>query len=232
MWIQRGLLGLVALAGGCSRCGRDEAPMTVERVGPLAREFEQDDDGFAYAKLDHPTLPGRAEADPSTTGAPTLEAFRARGRIHEFDVETGTFPNRHDTLLRELADYAGDALEDVQFSQQLPRGAKPDEGIDGVGPYVLRARTARHVLEVAAANHDDWYDVEAVLGLLNTLLRLQQSSLRYVLAAADGQTAYVLCAPRAQLVRARAAGTLQFLDPNLPMRNGRGAEETFRNEAR
>jgi hypothetical protein len=70
-----------------------------------------------------------------------------------FDVETGMFPNGHDSLLRNLARLTSPALDAAVFEEIAPS--------DDVGPYELRAYLKGKKYSIKANNLGDWYDVDA-----------------------------------------------------------------------
>lgn len=116
-----------------------------------------------------------------------------------FDVETGTFPNEHDRLLRQLAQLVAPDLNGAVFEEVAPKLAANDEPI---GPYQLRAYFAGKLFQIEAQDRGDWYDVDAVLQLLNAMLAYHQSSQRLVPVATGDQTLTVIGGPRAAIDRA------------------------------
>jgi len=109
----------------------------------------------------------RADPDARLFAHPVtvLEALAARGHAFGIDSESGTFPTPHDVLLRRLARLVGPALDAVVFEQ-----VAPDESQMAVGRYTLRATIEGVRVEAFARNYGDFYDVEAVVGLVNALL--------------------------------------------------------------
>lgn len=110
--------------------------------------------------------------------------LRELGNIHWFDVETGMFPNQHDLLLRDLA-ALGD-LGEITFSETPPSGFDSDDQ-----PYVLGAEVNGTLYQRKAENYGDWYDLEAVLLLLNQVAVDQSANSRFVTLATYDQTAIV-----------------------------------------
>jgi hypothetical protein len=157
------------------------------------------------ARLDALGFTALTPVDPqrATKVVEVRDALANRGRMHWFDVETGQFPNEHDELLGELAPLVGKALDGVIFEEVAPRDH------DGGGPYVLHAYAAGKRYRVPAENLGDWYDVGAVLGLLNALLAERGSDQRYLVLDTGDQTAIVVAGPAAGL---RALVDLGVLD--------------------
>jgi hypothetical protein len=146
--------------------------------------------------------PGQRYEDEMTDAR---EVLLAAGRLHDFDAETDQFPNEHDALLSELAAMAGPELSGVSFEEVAPDPDGPrNERGEGEEPYLLRAYAGGQRYELDAIDYGDWYDVEAVLGLLNSLLRERGSSVRFLPLYTGDQTANVAVGKRdslAQLVR-------------------------------
>jgi hypothetical protein len=160
-----------------------------------------------------------AEEDP---GLAARDILAACGRTHWFDVETGQFPNEHDHLLRELAKLVKPDLDGAVFEEIPPR--ETEDGRE-IGPYRLSAYLDGQKVSVAAENLGDWYDVGAVLGLLNTLLRERQSELRFVTLPTGDQTAIVLAGPAKGILRAVDEGLLQIEGAEAGMEAGKAFEE-------
>lgn len=113
------------------------------------------------------------------------------GYIHSFDVETGMFPNEHDGLLRDLAALASPDLDDVFFEEIYPQQDR--------GQYRLLAYADGFLYQCEAANYGDWYDVEAVLALLNRLAEDRRLAQRFVVLHSTDQVAPVAVASRGAL---------------------------------
>jgi len=144
--------------------------------------------------------------------------LRAAGLLIWFDVETGSFPNQHDILLRELATAAAGDLAGVVF-EEIP----PNDSDDG-GRYVLNAYADGRRWSVNAENFGDWYDVDAMLRLANALLRDRASDRRMLLLASEDQTSEVVVAPRAALGAALRKGLLYAGDPAVAREAGQAFE--------
>jgi hypothetical protein len=158
-------------------------------------------------------------------GAPRLaltarELLDLRGRVSVFDTETDQFPNEHDSLLRSLSALAGPALAGAVFEEV----AAPD----GQGEYTLHAYLDGQRYTAKAANLGDWYDVGAVLGLLNSLCRERASAVRFVALPTLDQTTAVLAGDEAGLTSLIADGLLLLAAPSDGMRNGKQFEDLVR----
>jgi hypothetical protein len=162
------------------------------------------------------------EDKPSWLATDNLEAL---GSLHRFDTETGMFPNQHDLLLGELAQKAGGELQGIVFEEVPPSDVDMESG-----SYVLRAYIGGILYETSAENLGDWYDMGAVLGLLNSALRDRGSSRRFVALPTGDQTAAILVGPIAGLGKARVAGLITFGDPDAARQVGRAFEKKVMNE--
>jgi hypothetical protein len=131
----------------------------------------------------------------------------AAGHAHWFDVETGLYPNQHDSLMRYLAALVSPALDDAVFEEIAPRIE------DDTAPYELLAYSDGKLLHLEAENLGDWYDVGAVLALMNAVMAERNHAARYVVLASADQTAVVVAAPPSVIAQAVAAGLLELGDP-------------------
>jgi hypothetical protein len=143
-----------------------------------------------------------------------LQALVAGERLAWFDSETDDFPNHHDALLVELAALAPDVLEGVLFDETPPGevhegGEVPEIVVDEGIPYVLHAYDGGAAWQLDARNLGDWYDLDAVIGLLNALAAQRGSSVRWLALSSRDQTAYVVAGPRSSLERAVEDGWLE-----------------------
>ncbi|MDB4964282.1 MAG: hypothetical protein JWP01_4281 [Myxococcales bacterium] len=154
-------------------------------------------------KLDRPRADEERFDEPEVTLEDTLFA---RGRSKGFDAETGMFPNEHDELLADLAALAAPALDGVIFEEIPPSRADADADS---GSYVLHAYLGGKQYSVDAENHGDWYDVEAVIGLVNALLVANKSDHRLVVLPTGDQTVNVLVGPA---IGIRALADARLLD--------------------
>ncbi len=79
--------------------------------------------------------------------------------------------------------------------------------------------------QIEARNLGDWYDIGAVIALLNSVSRDRSSAIRFAVLPTGDQLAYVIAGPVAGLRAARAAGLLVFGDPDSANNIGKGFEE-------
>lgn len=138
-----------------------------------------------------------------------------------FDTETGMFPNAHDGLLAELAAAAGGPLSEAVFAERPPSDpgdmkAATDvngseflyDGGGGPGVYVLSGWARGERWDVVARDLGDWYDVPAVLGMLNTMSRDLGAPTRFVALPTGDQMSVVLPGDEAALTVAIDEGLL------------------------
>jgi hypothetical protein len=172
-------------------------------------------------RLDALGLTAIAPPDPDRAGdlVTVADVLRNRGRTHWFDVETGQWPNEHDELLGELAPLVAPALDGAIF-EEVAQASYED-----AGPYSLRAYLGGKRYVVAAENHGDWYDVGAVIGLLNAVLADRGSDQRYVVLETGDQTAIVLAGPAAGLRALVDEGLVQPAGADAGMNAGKAFED-------
>lgn len=157
------------------------------------------------------------EADPSALEtADVVSVLMAAGYAHWFDVETGQFPNAHDSLLRELAALVRPSLDGVVFEEIAPQ--------DDEGPYQLVAYADGKIYRTRAENQGDWYDVGAVLRLLDALLQARKTPDRFLPLDTGDQTLIVVGGPRAAIDAALAQKLLKPGDPAESERAGKAFE--------
>ena len=166
------------------------------------------------AALDVPTRDNQTLAGQIEIGRSVM-----RLGLHLFDVETGTFPNEHDSLLRSLADMVRPALDGVVFEEIAPDIDAEDGG------YVLRAYVDGQRLETTAENLGDWYDVDAVLRLLDAVLLERRSDQRFVLLETMDQTATIVGGKADVLRAALDAGLIKSGDPKAAESLGKAFED-------
>jgi hypothetical protein len=160
--------------------------------------------------------PDPADARPVVEVTDVLER---RGRISSFDVETGQWPNEHDELLGDLAQLVAPALDGAIFEEVAQRS------YEDAGPYSLRAYIGGKRYVVPAENNGDWYDVGAVLGLLNAVLADRGSDQRYMVLETGDQTAIVLAGPAAGLRALVDEGLVQPANADAGMSAGKAFED-------
>lgn len=139
------------------------------------------------------------------------------GHVNVFDPETGMWPNQHDSLLRDLAAMDAAGMKDIFFDEIAPN--------DDAGPYKLVAYADGHRYETIAENFGDWYDVSAVVGLLNTVARARKLTTRFSsLSQSVGNTAYVIAGPEPALQSLFARGLLEQADANQDVQDAKAWE--------
>jgi hypothetical protein len=170
-------------------------------------------------------------------------ALEGLGHATRFDTETDQYPNEHDTLLVQLAALAPAALRGVVFEEivrgtpggvdlgggLIADGVTDDEGsmIEGDAPegdYLLHAYDDHARYEVSAENLGDWYDVDAVIGLLNVVAHEHGSDVRWLMLETGDQTAIVVAGP--------AAGLRQMVADHWLVPSGLGASAASREAER
>lgn len=199
-------------------CGRDlletrNALVRFERPEALAAHLDS-------LKLVAASPSARRPDEPSRPPLTARDLLEQRGRVRTFDTETDQFPNAHDSLLRSLAALAGPALDTVVFEEVAP--------VEDQGDYTLHAYAGGQRYTVRAQNLGDWYDVEAVLGLLNSLCRERASAVRFVALPTQDQTAAVLAGDEAGLRALVSEGLLSLASAAEGMQNGKAFEDQVR----
>jgi hypothetical protein len=159
--------------------------------------------------------------------ADALAILAEAGYLHGFDVETGVFPNAHDSLMRELAVLAGDPFAGALFEEIPPvfDEGSGDEGDEEIGPYRLSVYLDGKRYRIDAKNYGDWYDLEAVLTLMNTILSDRQSSFRLFPLDTGDQTAIIIAAPPDVFRKAVAADLFEAAAPDDARDAGKAYED-------
>jgi len=156
------------------------------------------------------------DASGDVEGRDAEAVLEAAGHAYWFDVETGMFPNEHDGLLRALASLVSPALDGATFEEIAPPN---DEG-----PYQLVARMDGKVYRVPAENLGDWYDVTAVLRLLDTLIAARRADARLLMLDSDDQTAVVVGGSRKAVGEALRLGLIRSGNADEPAAAGKAFE--------
>ncbi len=196
-------------------------------------------DGAAAPKLPTTTDPasttlaaelhalGFTRIDPAhpPEGSDAASMLTETGHAYWFDVETGTFPNQHDSLLRSLADLIQPTLAGVVFEEVAPEYDEDANVSDADGVYLLRAYVDGQLLETQAEDLGDWYDVDAVLRLLDAVLLERKAAERFLLLETTDQTAVIVAADGAVLEAAIRARLLTPGDPDAAEALGKGFEQ-------
>ena len=147
------------------------------------------------------------------------------GNQHWFDAETGMYPNEHDALLYELAGLFGDAMAAATFAETAPPW-------DSEEPYVLRASLGDREWNRPAENFGDWYDVGAVLDLINEMAADIGSPDRIMPLATYDQTVTVIVGPGESLIAAAAERLVVPASASAGMERGKAFEEEIRRQYR
>jgi hypothetical protein len=166
-----------------------------------------------------------------------LEILAAARYLHAFDVETGVFPNAHDSLMRELAALSGVDLTAALFDEIPPvlsemRPVFDGDAVEETGPYRLSVYLGGKQYFIDARNLGDWYDLNAVLALMNAVLTDRQSTTRLFTLYTDGQTAIVIAATPDAFGKAVAAGLIEGGDPGAAEAGGKAYEDAVFGRAR
>ena len=134
-----------------------------------------------------------------------------------FDAETGTLPCNHDWLVLLFTEYVGDRFR-PQWPVQLWHQEDED---DFDAPYTLQFVYQDRLFRTGAENDGDWYDVEAVVRLLNFALETTGQAERFIGLAANGQCpVFVLANPNAFVPIANKYGLALSDDASNAMRTG------------
>lgn len=194
-------------------------------VASLAR-FATDAEADAYLEQLGLVAGDSAPADAGDgQGRPALsiqDKLLRRGRVLAFDVETGFWPNHHDGLLTELAELAGPPLSAARFTEDAPPPDNPDDL-----PYRLTATLDGRTRTVQAKDYGDWFDVDAVLRLLDQLAADAGAAQRFVPLPTNDQTALVLVVPADALATALADGLVAIGAHDGALSTGKAAEAEF-----
>lgn len=156
-----------------------------------------------------------AELDTDAAGVILLAA----GHAHWFDVETGMYPNQHDSLMRSLARLVSPELDGAVFEE------RPPAIDDGSVPYQLLAYAGGKLYRTEAENLDDWYDVDAVLRLMNAIMADRNAGARFTGLASTDQTMIIVGAPHDAIEKAVREGLLELGDTGEAERIGKAFEE-------
>lgn len=140
------------------------------------------------------------------------------GNLYSFDAETGTHPNNHDLLLYDLTELFGDTFEDASFAEIAPHW-ESDE------PYQLSATLGDRKWDRQAENYGDWYDVSAVLDLINEMAADVGTANRIMPLETGDQTVTVIVGPGQSLVSAATEGLIRSADAAASRERGKAFEE-------
>lgn len=152
-------------------------------------------------------------SDPySLTGA-----LVTAGIVVKFDTESDMLPSYHDRLILEFAD-----ASNGRFAPQWPIQTwhqANEEDYDA--PYTVQFVLKNRLFQTGAENYGDWYDVEAVVRLINFALEIAGDRRCYIALATGDQTAsFVFADPVAFLPIAKKYGLPISRDPTEAIRQG------------
>ncbi len=199
----------------CSADGA-AAPKPPTTTDPAATTLAAELHALGFTRIDPAHPPEGSDAASMLTET---------GHAYWFDVETGTFPNQHDSLLRSLADLIQPTLAGVVFEEVAPEYDEDANVSDIDGVYLLRAYVDGQLLETQAEDLGDWYDVDAVLRLLDAVLLERKAAERFLLLETTDQTAVIVAADGAVLEAAIRARLLTPGDPDAAEALGKGFEQ-------
>ena len=148
-----------------------------------------------------------------------LDYLMATGRAMQFDVETDEYPNHHDSLLRRLAQLAP--------SSSVGRATFAETAVEDEG-YTLFAWRDDAGFTTPAEDLGDWYDVNAVVGMLNSLARSAGDSTRWILLGTGDQTTVAIAGPADSLQTLLREELIVGVDASDPREEGLAAEDEFR----
>ncbi len=172
-------------------------------------------------------LPNAPETDESSDDnqaqdwLTAADYLRNGGNIVWFDAETGMFPNQHDLLLDEVAALTG--LKGTTFEEEPPSDYQTDEE-----PYWLQATLNGTLYRRQAENYGDWYDLEAVLMLLNQIAIDQGLPERFVTLPTGDQTAIIWAVDNHVLDELIEQRLIKLSPAELSMRSGKAFEESVK----
>lgn len=186
--------------------------------------------GSLEAKLDELGFPdrGRGPTEESGDKNPAITAkdvLVERGYVHWFDTETGMFPNEHHLLMDTLAAMVSPDLDRVIFEEKPPEMTEDfDKVNDGEG-YTLIAYMDGKRYTLPAQDLGAWYDLDAVLGMLNSLARERGVGARFVTLPTGDQTASVVAANQSAIAAALEAELIRIEGALAAVEAGKGFED-------
>jgi hypothetical protein len=207
-------------AGIAARMSRPDGHGAVELRQAL-RTFDDRASLLARLRKDGVLSAGDPVA-PRQTGV--RELLVKAGRLHELDLESGTYPNEHDSVMRSLAALARPELDGILFLETPPPFDEASGEDDG-SPYGLDAWIGGRHWRVDLQNEGDWYDVDRCLGLLNRILEERGSAMRFVSLRTDGPAVAVVAGDRDGLERLASDRLLLVADPSSVRESGRAFEQ-------
>ncbi len=166
--------------------------------------------------------------DPSNPDS-LYSALVLEGIVVMFDAETSTIPCRHDRLILDFAN-----ASKGKFTPQWPVEywhSKNEEDFDA--PYTVQFVLENRLYRTGAENYGDWYDVEAIVRLINFALETTGRPERFITEQSGGQIAsFIFADPFTFVPIARRYGLPLSTDPAEAMRKGLEFEERVINQLR
>jgi hypothetical protein len=118
-------------------------------------------------------------------------------------------------------------LDEAVFEEQAP-----DEDESDSMPYQLFVYAGDKRYHTQAENLGDWYDIDAVLRLMNAVMEDRKSAARFTSLATEDQTMIIVAAPPAVVAKAAKDGLLKLGDAGEATRAGKEFEEQVRKTLR
>jgi hypothetical protein len=108
------------------------------------------------------------------------ETFMRLGRGYGFEPEAGEFPVDHERLVRDLLPFVTPLLDGARFTQVLPGEEDVERAEDSNrGRYTLRLTHGGQRFGVTFHDISSYYNINAVLALLNAALEPCDTTLRF-----------------------------------------------------
>ncbi len=157
-------------------------------------------DGALRAHVERLGFRTSSAASAATTAR---ELLAGGGHVVTFDVETDRSPNQHDVVLHRLARAGGPELAAALFEERPPRGGGPAE-------YELCGYARGERWCARGRDLGDFYDVDAVVGLLNAMSRDAGAIARFVALATADEAVSVVTGPAAGIAALVDEGLLEL----------------------
>lgn len=141
-----------------------------------------------------------AEPDSSDLA---FESLAAAGRAAVLDAEARG-PQSHDVVLRRLARLVRPELDGATFEDIMAS--------DGTSAESLVAYVGGERFATPVHAKDDWYDLDATVGLINSVLQARGGTMRLLMLQSEGQIVLVAAGTPDHLGNAVRAGLLKPYD--------------------
>jgi len=213
-------------AAACKRLAQDPictSPMSsadVQDIDPPPEPGQVDAAKALIARLAAAGFNKVSAVDPAeAAGGDGGTVLTLAGHAWWFDVETDRFPNYHDSLMRHLAALVAPALDDAVFEETAPRMGDAESV-----PYRLTVYAGGKRLQAQALNLGDWYDVDAVMNLMNATMKEIGSDIRFIPLPTGDQSLIIVGAPQPAIDRAIRARLIRKGDAKESERAGKEFE--------